>query len=64
MVRTSDAHGDYVGGLAWFEKGRDDDSSCPLYLVSGGWDGSLRGLFVSSGSDLKPKTFRTGRLGL
>ncbi len=49
MIRTPDAHEDYVGGLAWFEKGRDDgSSSSPLYLVSGGWDGSLRGLIVSS----------------
>ncbi len=51
VVRTSAAHGDYVGELAWFEKGRDDDSSCPLHLVSGGWDGSLRGLTVSFSSD-------------
>ncbi len=49
MIRTPDVHEDYVGGLTWFEKGRDDgsSSSSPLYLASGGWDSFLRGLIVS-----------------
>ncbi len=51
MVQVPTAHEDYVGGLAWFENGRDSSSSsssCPLYLVSGGWDSSIKGLIVSA----------------